>query len=44
MKEKNKKLPNITKNTDIIKFETKNKYKNMSKKENIKEKAITCLI
>ena len=37
------------KNADVIKFEAKNKYKNMSgkrktKKENIKEKGITCLI
>ena len=37
------------KNTYMIKFEAKNKYKNMSekkrrKKENIKEKGISCLI
>ena len=44
MKVENKKLLNITKNADVIKFETKNKYKNMSEKENIKEKSITCLI
>ena len=39
----------LQKNTEVIKFEAGNKYKNMSekkkiKKENIKEKGITCLI
>ena len=39
IKVENRKLPNITqKNADVIKFETRNKYKNMSEKEQKKKK------
>ena len=38
IKEENKKLPNITKKCRLIKFETRNKYKNMSEKEKRQKK------